>query len=88
MILKKQYRQKELEFLEEITNCARCRGTELIGCRGEGGSWFEAGLDKRPFLNQWMDLVACLCYPSYKGSMIKRIKAQAGPGTKQDPISK
>jgi hypothetical protein len=41
-----------------------------------------------PCLNQWLHMLACACHPSYVGSTNRRIKVQARPGIKPDPVLK
>jgi hypothetical protein len=54
------------------------------------GSQFEASLGKKfvkPHLNQWLGVVAHACYPSYVGSVNRRLTVQACPSLKQQPVS-
>jgi hypothetical protein len=64
---------------------------ELPGRWRLGGSQFQASPGRklgRPCFNQWLILVACAYQPSYVGSITRKIKVQAIPGIKQDPMSK
>jgi hypothetical protein len=37
-----------------------------------------------PSQDPWLDMVVCICYPSYMESINRRIIIQASPGTKRD----